>query len=340
VTVRRISLALQGGGSHGAFEWGVIERLLEDETIEIGAVTGASAGAMNAVVLADGLAEDGRSGAIAKLEAFWRGVGDSNRGVFGDLGIWSSAFNPDWLRNTPAFNWMQGFAGSMSPYDFNPFNLNPLHDVLEKVVNFEAVRERSTLPVFISATAVKTSESKVFRRAELTAQHVMASACLPQLFQAVEVDGEPYWDGGYLANPPLWPLFYEDTPDDILIVSLNPLERDSVPKTPAEILDRLNEITFNASLVAELRAIGFVQKLLDEGLLKDEAKGRYRRMLVHAITADNRLDDLSMASKFNTDWRFLSDLRERGRAAAVEWLDACGDKIGVASSLDLKKPFR
>nr|WP_240902890.1 patatin-like phospholipase family protein [Caulobacter sp. SLTY] len=333
-------MALQGGGSHGAFEWGVIERLLEDETIEIGAVTGASAGAMNAVVLADGLAEGGRAGAIRKLEAFWSGVGDSGRGVFGDLGIWSAAFNPDWLRNTPAFNWMQGFAGSMSPYDFNPFNLNPLHDVLEKVVNFKAVRERSTLPVFISATAVKTSESRVFKRTELTSLHVMASACLPQLFQAVEVDGEPYWDGGYLANPPLWPLFYEDTPDDILIVSLNPFEREAVPKTPAEILDRLNEITFNASLVAELRAIGFVQKLLDEGLLKDEAKGRYRRMLVHAITADKRLDDLSMASKFNTDRRFLSDLRDRGRAAATEWLGSCGEQIGIASSLDLKKPFR
>jgi len=340
VAPRRISLALQGGGSHGAFEWGVIERLLEDETIEIGAVTGASAGAMNAVVLADGLAEGGRAGAIRKLEAFWSGVGDSGRGVFGDLGIWSAAFNPDWLRNTPAFNWMQGFAGSMSPYDFNPFNLNPLHDVLEKVVNFKAVRERSTLPVFISATAVKTSESRVFKRTELTSLHVMASACLPQLFQAVEVDGEPYWDGGYLANPPLWPLFYEDTPDDILIVSLNPFEREAVPKTPAEILDRLNEITFNASLVAELRAIGFVQKLLDEGLLKDEAKGRYRRMLVHAITADKRLDDLSMASKFNTDRRFLSDLRDRGRAAATEWLGSCREQIGIASSLDLKKPFR
>ena len=337
---RSISLALQGGGSHGAFEWGVIERLLEEDGLEIGAITGASAGAMNAVVVADGLVEDGKAGAMRKLEAFWKGVGNSNRSIFGDLSVWTAAFNPDWLRNTPAFNWMQGVAGSMSPYNFNPFNLNPLHDVLEACVNFKAVRERSTLPVFVSATAVKTSESKIFKREELTARHVMASACLPQLFHAVEIDGESYWDGGYLANPPLWPLFYADTPDDILIVSLNPFERDAVPKTPSEILDRLNEITFNASLVAELRAIGFVQKLLDEGLLKDQARGRYRRMLVHAITADGRLDDLTMASKFNTDWSFLSDLRLRGRAAAQAWLNVNLDKIGVASTVDLQRPFR
>ncbi len=337
---RSISLALQGGGSHGAFEWGVIERLLEEDGLEIGALTGASAGAMNAVVLVAGLIEDGKPGAIRKLETFWRGVADSNRGIFGDLGVWTAAFNPDWMRNTPAFNWMQGVAGSMSPYNFNPFNLNPLHDVLEACVNFEAVRERSTLPVFVSATAVRTSESKVFKREELTSRHVMASACLPQLFHAVEIDGEPYWDGGYLANPPLWPLFYADTPDDILIVSLNPFERDAIPKTPSEILDRLNEITFNASLVAELRAIGFVQKLLDEGLLKDQAKGRYRRMLVHAITADGRLDDLTMASKFNTDWSFLSDLRARGRAAAEDWLATNLDKLGVSSTVDLQRPFR
>lgn len=337
---RRISLALQGGGSHGAFEWGVIERLLESDDLEIGALTGASAGAMNAVVLADGLAEGGKPAAIRKLERFWTGVGDSNRSVFGDLGVWSAAFNPDWLRNTPAFSWMQGAAAAMSPYDFNPFNLNPLHDVLEACVNFKAVRERSTLPVFISATAVKTSQSVVFKRADLTARHVMASACLPQLFQAVEIDGEPYWDGGYLANPPLWPLFYEDTPDDILIVALNPFVRDSVPRTPAEILDRLNEITFNASLVAELRAIGFVGKLLDDGLLTVDARSRYRRMLVHAITADKQLDDLSMASKFNTSPAFLADLRQRGRAAAQTWLDACLEKVGVESTLDLKAPFR
>jgi NTE family protein len=331
-----ISLALQGGGSHGAFQWGVIERLLEEEGLEIGALTGASAGAMNAVVLADGLIK-GREAAKAKLESYWRSVSDAGgRNIFGDSSIWTAAFNPDWLRNTPAFGFMQSLASAMSPYDFNPFNLNPLHDVLEKAVNFKALRERSAVKLFISATQVRTSQSKVFPREVITAQHVMASACLPQVFQAVEIDGEPYWDGGYLANPPLWPLFYEDTPDDILIISLNPFRRDETPRTPSDILDRLNEITFNATLVAELRAIGFVQKLLDEGMLVEKAKGRYRRMLVHAITADGRLNDLTMSSKFNTDWGFLSDLRARGRAAAEDWLKDSLAKVGVSSSLDLQ----
>lgn len=337
---RKISLALQGGGSHGAFQWGVIERLLEEDDLEIAALTGASAGAMNAVVLAEGLIE-GRAAAAGKLEAWWRAVsGADSRNIFGDSSIWTAAFNPDWLRNTPAFGWMQTWAATQSPYDFNPFNLNPLHDVLEKAVNFKALRERSTLPLFISATAVKTSESKVFRREEITARHVMASACLPQMFQAVEIDGVPYWDGGFLANPPLWPLFYEHTPDDILLISLNPFHRPEVPHSPAEILDRLNEITFNASLVGELRAIGFVQKLLDQGMLTESAKGRYRRMLVHAITADGRLNDLSMASKSNTDWSFLCDLRQRGRAAAEDWLKTHLASVGVASTLDLKAPFQ
>jgi NTE family protein len=167
----------------------------------------------------------------------------------------------------------------------------------------------------------------------------MASACLPMLFQAVEIDGEPYWDGGYLANPPLWPLIYDQTPDDVLIVTLNPFIRKETPKTPGEITDRLNEITFNASLAAELRAIAFVQKLLDDGLLKESARGRYRRMLIHAIAADGRLDDLSLSTKFNTEWSFLQDLRDRGRQAADDWLAKSGPLVGQRSSVDLKAAF-
>ena len=337
---RGLSLALQGGGSHGAFEWGVIDRLLEETGLEIAAITGASAGAMNAVVLAQGLIQ-GREAARTGLEYFWKAVSDSGGGnLFGDSSIWTTAFRPDWLRNTPAFALMQTWASNLSPYDFNPFNLNPLEAVLTGAVDFEALRTGSPVKLFISATAVRTSQSRTFRETELTARHILASACLPQVFQAVEIEGEPYWDGGYLANPPLWPLFYEDTPDDILIVSLNPFRRDETPRTPAQIVDRLNEITFNASLLAELRAIGFVQKLLDEGLLKDQARGRYRRMLVHAITADGRLDDLSMASKFNTDWTFLKDLRDRGRSAASDWLGTCLGRVGRESTLDLKAPFQ
>lgn len=339
---RGLSLALQGGGSHGAFEWGVLDRLLEEDDIEIKAVTAASAGAMNAVCLAQGLLDKGREGARERLDLFWKAVNKAGgRNVFGDTSIWTSAFSggPDWLKNSPGWRMAETFAMSLSPYEFNPFNLNPLHDVLEDQVNFQALREGSPVKLYIAATAVRLSKAKVFRETELTSKHIMASACLPHLFQAVEIDGEPYWDGGYLANPPLWPLFYDDTPDDILIVSLNPFVRDETPKSPGEIMDRLNEITFNASLASELRAIGFVQKLLDEGLLKDTAKGRYRKMLIHAITADGPLSDLSLSTKFNTEWSFLLDLKARGRTAAQTWLDDCGTSIGVKSSVDLKAGF-
>jgi NTE family protein len=341
-TGRALSLALQGGGAHGAFEWGVLDRLLEEEDLEIKAVTAASAGAMNAVCLAQGMLDDGKAGAKARLESFWRQVNRSGgRNVFGDTSIWTSAFSGgvDWWKNTPGWRMAETLAMSFSPYEFNPFNLNPLHDLLEAEVQFDQLRERSPIKLYISATAIRTSKSKIFRESELTSRHIMASACLPQLFQAVEIDGEPYWDGGFLANPPLWPLFYDDTPDDILIITLNPFVRDETPKSPGEIMDRLNEITFNASLASELRAIGFVQKLLDEGLLKDNARGRYRRMLVHAITADKPLADLSLSTKFNTEWSFLSDLKARGRAAADAWLADCGTCIGVKSSIDLKVGF-
>lgn len=339
---RPISLALQGGGSHGAFEWGVIERLLEDDKIEIKAVTAASAGAMNAAALVSGLATGGREGAKATLEAFWKKSSNSdsrNGTVFGDSGVWTAMMQPDWLKATPAWRWAEGFGAKLSPYEFNPFNLNPLKDVLEKTVDFAAIREHGEVALFIAATGVRTGKAKVFKREELTVDHLLASACLPTLFHAVEIEGEPYWDGGYLANPPLWPLFYADTPNDLLLVTLNPFVREDLPRTPGEIMDRLNEITFNAALSAELRAIAFVQKLLDDGLLREDARGRYRRMFVHAIAADGRLNDLSMASKFNTDWAFLSELRERGRKAADLWLAANLKFVGVQSSVDLRAEF-
>jgi NTE family protein len=339
---RPISLALQGGGSHGAFEWGVIERLLEEESLEIAAVTAASAGAMNAAALATGLAANGREGAKASLAALWRASSnaDSRNGtVFGDSSVWTSMLRPDWLKDSPAWRWAGSLGTTLSPYEFNPFNLNPLRDVLEKIIDFDAIRAPTALQLYVSATGVRTGKARIFRNEELTVDHLLASACLPTLFHAVEIDGEPYWDGGYLANPALWPLLYADTPDDVLVVSLNPFERKEVPRSPAEIMDRLNEITFNASLSAELRAIAFVRKLLDEGLLKESARSHYRHMFVHAITADGYLGDLSMASKFSTEWAFLTDLRKRGRKAADAWLAAHLQQVGVASTVDLKAEF-
>jgi NTE family protein len=340
VGAKPISLALQGGGAHGAFEWGVIDRLLEDGRVEIQAVTGASAGAINGVALAQGLIDGGAEGGRKRLESLWRAINQcGGRNIFGDLGLWSSASAPEWLRATPGWRMAESLAATLSPYEFNPFNFNPFHDLLEAQIDFRALRERSPIRLYVSATAVRTSESRIFRTNELTAKHILASSCLPHLFQAVEIDGEPYWDGGYLANPALWPLFYDPTPRDILIVNLNPFVREQTPKAPGEIVDRLNEITFNSSLVAELRAVAFVQKLLADGLLKESAKGRYRHMLIHAIGADRWLDDLTMDSKFDTEWGFLSSLKDRGRGAAEAWLDAHLDDVGVTSSVPTGAPF-
>ena len=339
---RSISLALQGGGSHGAFEWGVIERLLEEDDLEIGAVTAASAGAMNAAALASGLATGGREGAKTTLARFWRAVSNAdgrNGTIFGDSGVWSAVLQPDWLKATPAWRWAESLGATMSPYEFNPFNLNPMREVLQKSVDVDAIRDHCPIALFIAATGVRTGKVRMFRREELTIDHLLASACLPTLFHAVEIDGEPYWDGGYLANPPIWPLVYADTPDDVLVVTLNPFVRDEAPKSPSEIMDRLNEITFNAALSAELRAVAFVQKLLDEGMLKETARGRYRRLHIHAITADGHLRDLSMASKFTTDWAFLTGLRDRGRLAADAWLAEHLTSVGVKSTVDLKAEF-
>jgi NTE family protein len=337
---KTISLALQGGGAHGAFEWGVIERLLEDDRLEIKAVTAASAGAMNAVALAAGLLNGGRAGAKAAMDAYWRGINQAGgQNIFGSDVFPTANLTPDWLKNTPAYRMAETMAMSLSPYEFNPLNLNPLHDLLEAQIDFKALRERSPVALYISATNVFSGQARIFRGPELTAQHVMASACLPNFYQAVEIEGEPYWDGGYTANPALWPLFYDPTPDDILILNLNPMERRSLPRTPGQILDRLNEITFNASLSAELRSIAFVQKLIADGQLKEGARGRYRNMLVHGILAQGRLDDLSLESKFNTEWGFLTDLKARGRAAADDWLATCFEAVGKRSSLDFKAAF-
>jgi NTE family protein len=339
---RSISLALQGGGSHGAFEWGVIERLLEEDGLEIGAVTAASAGAMNAAALASGLATGGREGAKATLAKFWRAVSnaDSRNGtIFGDSRVWSAILQPDWLKATPAWRWAESLGASMSPYEFNPFNLNPMREVLEKSVDMAAIRDHCPIALFIAATGVRTGKARIFGREELTIDHLLASACLPTLFHAVEIDGEPYWDGGYLANPPLWPLFYEDTPDDILLITLNAFERPEAPKAAGDIMDRLNEVVFNAPLVAELRAVAFVQELIQDGRLMPAARDRYRNILMHAIEADGWLGDLSLGSKFNTEWTFLNDLKARGREAADEWLGSCFGDVGRTSSVDLQARF-
>ena len=336
---RKVCLALQGGGAHGAFQWGVLDRLLEDGRLDIRAVTAASAGAMNGAALVSGLATGGNEGARATLDKLWRETNQSGgKNVFGDTSIWSSAMTPDWLKDTALWRAGETLAMSMSPYEFNPLNLNPLKRVLDASIDFEAIRT-SDVKLHIAATAVRHARSRVFTNAEITDQVLLASSCLPHLFQAVEIDGEPYWDGGYLANPPLWPLFYEETPDDLLLITLNAFEREDTPRAAGDIMDRLNEIVFNAPLLSELRAIAFVQDLIEKGRLTPDARADYRHVFMHAIEADSWLGDLSLGSKFNTEWSFLNDLKTRGRAAADEWLGACFTDVGVRSSVDLQTRF-
>ncbi|HMQ56998.1 MAG TPA: patatin-like phospholipase family protein [Rhizobiaceae bacterium] len=327
-----VNLALQGGGSHGAFTWGVLDALLADGRLKFQAISGASAGAMNAVVLADGWVRGGAEGARQKLEEFWRAVAD--RGSFSPIqrtpfdrltGNWAIDMSPGYL-------WFDAMSRFVSPYMANPFNLNPLLDVLHEIVDFDRVRACKDFRLFIATTNVRTGKPQVFEREELTAEMVMASACLPHLFQAVEIDGIPYWDGGYGGNPPLWPFFYANRTEDVLLVQINAIERPETPRTAREIQDRIDEITFNAGLLREFRAMAFVQKLLRDGRVSHED---YRDVRMHRIDADGALSGLAPSTKVNAEWAFLVYMRDLGIATAQDWLEANFDAIGREATLDL-----
>jgi NTE family protein len=330
-----VNLALQGGGAHGAFTWGVVDRLLEDGRLAVDAVSGTSAGAMNAVVMIDGFERGGFDGARERLHEFWmrvsHGGGRAEPGhevIDAIIGFWRSSMQP--------FSYFPRLTAMASPYRFNPLNINPLRDLLESLVDFERVRNCRQVRVFISATNVRTGKIKVFTGTEVTADAVMASACLPNLFQAVEIDGEAYWDGGYMGNPALFPFFEGKRSDDTLLVQINPIRREEVPRTGVAIAERVSEITFNASLLRELRAIDFVNRLLAEQRLDPT---RYRPNRLHRIEATKALENHGASTKMDTSWRFFQELRDAGRAAAKKFLRAHYADIGVRSSFDLRGEF-
>lgn len=333
--VQRINLALQGGGAHGAFTWGVLDRLLDEKPIEFEGVSGTSAGAVNATLLAHGLISGGRKGAQAALEDFWRRSSEAGS-IWSPLPSLPQELIPGGEMIAAAtYAAFDTLTRTFSPYQFNPFNINPLRETLDACVDFEALGKNERTKLFLSATNVRTGRVKVFQSTEVSLDVVMASACLPFLFKAVEIDGEHYWDGGYMGNPALFPFFYKCDSRDVLIVHINPMECDEVPMSAPEIMNRINEISFNGSLIGELRAINFVTRLVDEGWLKDEFKDRLRKILVHSIRSDEVLKDLSVASKFDVNWSFLTDLRDRGRHAAEAWLKENRDAIGKRSTVDL-----
>ena len=329
---KKIDLALQGGGAHGAFTWGVMDRLLEDERIEIEAISGTSAGAMNAVVAADGLMKDGTEGARNALRQFWKAVSQAalaspyQRTPYDRMtGNWN-------LDHSPGYLFFDLLGRIASPYDLNPLNINPLRDLLTKTIDFDRVRCCSGLKLFIAATSVRTGRVRLFEREELTVDVLMASACLPLLYQTVTVDGEDYWDGGYSGNPPLYPFAYRCSAGDVVLVQINPLGCQKTPTSAREILNRVNEITFNTNLLSELRAIEFVARMLDEGSLDPQ---RYKKMRIHMIAAENGFEDLNASSKLNAEWDFLVHLHEVGRQLADAWLSENFESVGRQSSIDL-----
>jgi NTE family protein len=331
-----VDLALQGGGSHGAFTWGVLDRLLEPDGLNFGAISGTSAGALNAAVLVSGFHKGGRDGARAALSEFWHDVSRSGT-IFSPYSLahasaTQNSYNFDKL---PGYQWMNSFFRAFSPYEFNPLNLNPLRDVLQRHVDVAALHACS-LHLFVTATSVETGQAKVFTGKELSVEALLASACLPFIFQAVEIDGKAYWDGGYTGNPAIYPLIYQSELLDILLVKINPLSRPHKPTRSVEIIDRLSEITFNASLISEMRAIAFVSRLVREGKLDP---GRYKDLRLHMVADDDGLAPFNASSKFNTDRAFLDELFALGRAAAQKWLKAHRDDVGVRQTLDVERVF-
>ena len=335
-SAKKINLALQGGGAHGAFTWGVLDHLLADGRLEITGLSGASAGAVNAVMLADGLARGGPEEARKRLADFWRAAS-----VGGDLppvqrAITDRLFSIFPFATSPMQNWFETMSHYFSPYDFNPLNINPLKDVIERFVDFEAVRAHHGLDLFISATNVHTGELRVFERAEISPEVVMASASLPLLFRAVDIDGVPYWDGGYSGNPAVIPFLRTTASEDVLIIQINPRERRKVPTNTREIMSRVNEINFNASLLSELRGVAFVNRLIDEGRLpRGTREGEFRRLKLHRIVMEDVGDTFGARSTLKTDYEYFETLRKLGQRATRRFLDRHFNDIGRRSTIDI-----
>lgn len=334
----RINLALQGGGAHGAFTWGVLDRLLEEPWIEIAGISGTSAGALNGAALKAGLARGSREAARENLAWLWAQVGAT-----GDMRLttWMTAFAPgpgfvsQALERSVGWSAIDLWQRAVSPYAYGPFYQNPLERIARRF-HYDEVCAAAGPVFFVCATNVRTGKIRVFRQEEVTPEALLASACLPTIFQAVQIDGESYWDGGYTGNPALFPLFDRDLPDDIVIVNVNPLERPGTPSTPQQIQNRINEISFNTSLLRELRAIAFVKRLVAEGRVP---RGAMKDVAIHMIADDDLMGRLSVATKLVPSPVVLAALRGAGEAAAGAFLDAHAEDLGRGGSVDLGTMF-
>ncbi len=337
---KTLNLALQGGGAHGAYTWGALDRLLDEEDISFEAITATSAGAMNAAMLVTGLARGGRQGAKDQLAEFWHRITENAVGPRSPFAMFALPPDPAVLNAfysmSPAYMAGEWMTRTFSPYQLNPMNLNPLRDLLEDMIDFNEVCRGKGPRMFVNATNVQKGRGRVFTGSEITTDTLLASACLPSLFQAVEIDGEAYWDGGYMGNPAVWPLVHGAECRDVLIVHINPIIREEVPVTATEIANRINELSFNASLMREMRAVDFVQRLLDEGVIPE---GKWKRLRIHSVRDDETMRSFGVATKSTPDWTVLTRLREAGAASMEAWLTEHKDKIGVSDSVDIQAEF-
>lgn len=335
--IKKVGIALQGGGAHGAFTWGVLDRLLEADYIIADAMCGTSAGAVNAVTCAYGLHIGGPKKAKELLETLWTKVAHSG-GFFFKPGIFDKFYGNGDIYNSPGYMFFNNITQFLSPYNFNPFNYNPLRDILTDLIDFKELQLYNKKKLFICATNVKTNRAKIFSNKEITVDAVLASACLPFLFQAVEIEGEYYWDGGYMGNPPIFPLITNTTLHDIVLIKINSVNINSVPTTARDIADRVNEISFNSSLINEMKLIHYRNELLRNGILKTDDKMN-REIFVHTISGYDALSQLSYSSKMNTSWDFLMSLKERGRQTASKWLESDFKQVGIKSTFDVEEHF-
>jgi NTE family protein len=332
-----VGIALQGGGAHGAFTWGVLDRLLEEEAVVADAMCGTSAGAVNAVTVAYGLHTGGPQKAKDLLEELWRRIAMNGSFLF-KPGMFDKVYGNGDIFNSAGYMWFNAISQVLSPYNFNPFNYNPLKDILNNLIDFEELQRYNKKKLFICATNVKTNRAKIFSNREITVEAVMASACLPFLFQAVEIDGEYYWDGGYMGNPPISPLITNTNIRDIVLVKINSININSVPTTARDIADRVNEISFNSSLINEMKLIHYRNELIRNGILKHDDK-KNREIFVHTISGYEALSQLSYSSKMNTSWDFLVDLKNKGRQIAEKWLQKDFREVGLKSTFDVEEHF-
>jgi NTE family protein len=328
-----ITLALQGGGALGALTWGVLDRLLEEPKLKIEAISGTSAGAINAATLASGYAKGGREGARKSLDDFWNSVGTASFSIGSSTGVHRALLpNPQKL--------LLGLTRFFSPYQLNPFDINPLRDMVAKVVDFDAVQSRRAIRLFVGATRVRTGTLRLFENRELTSDALLASACLPTLHHAIEIDGEPYWDGGYSGNPAVYPLIYRCKTPSILVVMLQPLTREDPPTSAQAIRSRLTEFQFNSSFLREMRSIALAKQAIDAQWLPiGRLERRFRKLNFHLIETDDLLARMSIEKALNADLAFLLKLKEEGRTRAGAWLENHFDQVGGESSVDLAKLF-